>query len=29
MAEDIVQDLFLTIWERRENIDPDKISKDM
>ena len=24
MAEDIVQDLFLTIWERRENIDPDK-----
>lgn len=24
MAEDVVQDLFLTIWERRETIDPTR-----
>lgn len=29
MAEDIVQDLFLTIWNAAKTLTPTKISKDM
>ena len=26
IAEDVVQELFLTIWEKRENIQPEPVS---